>query len=331
MFQEKKLSHFIKKVLPANFPERKNLAELVKVITETCTPVRRLLEKGVSTRELTHKFELDESEVEAGVNPSGEVQIHEDQLTHSIFLKSIQDGEIPFSFIASEEAAPVFGDGILGVTIDPVDGSSNVEVNRTVGTIVGIWLQEEIVCSIYILYGVFTNLVICINGRVSEFLLSQDNASVNFNHFVFVRDLKLPDVSRKGYRCLGGDAHKWHSKFQEYQGVLLERGFKNRYSGSFVSDAHAILYKGGVYGYLPAPRGKLRLYYEWLPLATIFESLGGKFLIIEFSPDGTPVTREPGDILPLMRSNVNDIADTACGGVIGNKKSVSLLEKILNH
>lgn len=331
MFQDKKLSHFIKKILPANFPERKNLTELVKIISETCIPVRRLLEKGVSTREITHQFELEDSDVEAGINPSGEVQIHEDQLTHSIFLKSIQDSEIPFSFLASEEAAPILGNGILGVTIDPVDGSSNVAVNRTVGTIVGIWLQEEIVCSIYILYGVFTNLVISINGRVSEFLLSQDNASVNFNHFVFVRNLKLPDISKKGYRCLGGDIPKWNQKFIKYQDELLEMGFKDRYSGSFVGDAHAILYKGGVYGYLPTPQGKLRLYYEWLPIAYIFETLGGKFRIIEFQPDGTPVARDHHEILPLMRSNVEDIADTACGGVIGNKKTIELLERILKE
>ncbi|MBD3188564.1 hypothetical protein GF325_17165 [Candidatus Bathyarchaeota archaeon] len=323
--QEQKLSHFLERVLPSNYPERKNLIELIKIISETCVPIRRMLEKGVSTRELSYKYELDGGELEPGVNPSGENQIHEDQLTHSIFLKSIQDSVIPYSFVASEESQPVIGDGILGVTIDPVDGSSNVAVNRTVGTIVGVWLQERIVCSMYILYGVFTNLVISIHGRVCEFLLSQDNASVNFNHFVYVRDLILPNISNNGYRCLGGNLSKWHDVFLKIHDALIERGYKDRYSGSFIGDAHAILYKGGVYGYIPSPRGKLRLYYEWLPIAHIFEMLGGQFIIAEFTPDGTPKARDPKDVLSLMQSNVKDVADTVCGGFIGNKKTIDIV------
>ncbi|MHA1793305.1 MAG: hypothetical protein ACTSVI_11715 [Promethearchaeota archaeon] len=330
MHRERKLSHYIKRILPDNFPERKNLTELIKIIAETSVPIRRLLEKGVSSRALSDQFEISDKEIEIGVNPSGETQIHEDLLTHSVFLKSIMESEIPISFLASEESKPVTGDGILGITIDPVDGSSNVAVNRTVGTIVGIWLQEEIVCSMYILYGVFTNMVISINGHVSEFLLSQDNASVNYNHFVFVRDLMLPDIDKKGYRCIGGDESRWHPLFKEFQDALIENGYKDRYSGSFVGDAHAILYKGGLYAYLPSPRGKLRLYYEWLPIAHIFEALGGKFDIIELDKVGEPSIRDPHDIMSLLKSNVNDLAGTVCGGIVGNKKSVEILEKIIN-
>ncbi|MHA1698458.1 MAG: hypothetical protein ACTSWN_06435 [Promethearchaeota archaeon] len=326
--QKKKLSHFIKKILPENYPEKKNLTELLKIITETCIPIRRLLEKGVSSRELSYKYSLSEDSMKAGINPSGEEQIHEDQLTHSIFLKTIQESDIPYSFIASEEADPILGNGILGITIDPVDGSSNVVVNRTVGTIIGIWLQEQLIASMYILYGVFTNLVLCLNRRVSEFILSKDNSSVNYNHFVYINDLKLPDVDKSGYRCIGGNAAKWHQKFKDYHHELIKKGYKDRYSGSFVGDAHAILYKGGVYGYFPAPKGKLRLYYEWLPVAFIFENIGGKFLIIEMENDN-PVIKTSNDVTPLLKSNVTTQANTVCGGIVGNKKTINLFEKIM--
>ncbi|MFX0099237.1 MAG: hypothetical protein ACFFCS_06610 [Candidatus Hodarchaeota archaeon] len=329
MFQDKKLSHFIKNILPENFPERKNLTELIKILPETCVPIRRLLEKGVSSHQLSHEFHLDEDETQEGTNPSGEDQIHEDQLTHSIFAKTIQESEIPFAFLISEEADPIFGKGVLGITIDPVDGSSNVAVNRTVGTIISIWLQEEIVASLYILYGIFTNMVLAINGRVTEFLLNQDHSSVNFNHFVYMKDLKMPNVGNGGYRCIGGNMDKWDLKFHKFHDELIKRKYKDRYSGAFVGDCHSIIYKGGVYGYLPAPKGKLRLYYEWMPMAYIFETLGGTFKIITME-DGEPVINDSSTVTPLLKSNVLDLAHAICGGIIGNKKSVAILEEIIN-
>ena len=72
MFQDKKLSHFIKKILPEHFPERKNLTELIKILPETCVPIRRLLEKGVSSQQLSHQYHLDEGELQGGINPLGE-------------------------------------------------------------------------------------------------------------------------------------------------------------------------------------------------------------------------------------------------------------------
>ena len=100
-------------------------------------------------------------------------------------------------------------------------------------------------------------------------------------------------------------------------------------SGAFVGDCHSIIYKGGVYGYLPAPKGKLRLYYEWMPMAYIFESLGGKFSLVSIE-GGKAVIKDSSTVTPLLKSNVLDLAHSVCGGVIGNKKSVDLLEDIIN-
>ena len=60
--------------------------------------------------------------------------------------------------------------------------------------------------------------------------------------------------------------------------MLIAQNFKDRYSGSLVGDVHAILTYGGIYSYFPYPKAKIRMYYEWLPLAYIIETLKGVFL-----------------------------------------------------
>ncbi len=252
-------------------------------------------------------------------NIYNEVQIHEDYLTHSIILKALQEGEVDFAFVASEESDPVLGNGKFGITIDPVDGSSNVAVNRTVGTIVGVWYESQIVCAFYILYGIFTNLVLAINGKVAEFILDTTPYSMHFYHFVHIGNLSMPDPKEGGIRCLGGDSSKWSQKCKNYENVLIEKKFKDRYSGSFVGDFHAIVNYGGVYSYFPSPKGKLRVYYEWLPIAFITKTLGGDFFKIAEDDTIERIEKVPA----LTKENLKEIHATVCGGLIGSKTSVN--------
>ena len=81
---------------------------------------------------------------------------------------------------------PRFLNGFFGISIDPVDGSSNVKVNRTVGTIVGIYDERgRIICGFYALYGIFTNLVIAVDNKVAEFILDTSPYSMTFFHYIF--------------------------------------------------------------------------------------------------------------------------------------------------
>ncbi|TFF93994.1 MAG: hypothetical protein EU544_05095, partial [Promethearchaeota archaeon] len=235
-------------------------------------------------------------------------------------LKALQESDQEFAFIASEESEPVLGNGRFGITTDPVDGSSNVVVNRTVGTIVGIYDdQGHIVCSLYVLYGIFTNLILAINGQVAEFVLDTTPYSMTFYHYVFRDNLNLPNPEEKGIRCLGGDSVKWSEKCKAYEQKLLENGFKDRYSGSFVGDFHAILYYGGVYGYFPSPEPKIRLYYEWLPLAFIAKTLGGEFILIDENDTVTPMEDAP----PLTKDTLAQNHALVCGGLTGSKYAVN--------
>jgi len=316
-----KLSKYLEKYVSQNIPHKNDLIELMKVIVEATIPIRGLLERGITSREIRYRMEIPTPNGDS-INIYNEQQIHEDVLTHSIILKALQEGDADFAFIASEEAEPVLGNGKFGITIDPVDGSSNVAVNRTVGTIVGIYYEGRIFCSFYILYGIFTNLILAIDEKVSEFILDLTPYSPTFYHYVFHGWLSLPDREEGGIRAMGGDYTHWSRKCSNYKQLLIENHFKDRYSGSFVSDFHAILYYGGIYSYFPSPKSRIRLYYEWVPLAFIARTLGGDFLIIG---EGTQLdeTKNIEDIEPLARETIHRNHAITCGGLIGSKQVVN--------
>jgi len=316
-----KLSKWLDQNLSQGYPNRGELIELIQTITDATIPIRGLLEKGITSRELHYRMKIEDQASQA-INIYNEKQIHEDILTHSIILNTIQESDVNFAFIASEESEPVIGQGKLGITIDPVDGSSNVGVNRTVGTITGIYDEKEIICAFYVLYGIFTNLVIALEDNVAEFILDIVPYSLTFYHYVFLEHLLMPDKEHEGIRCLGGASDKWSERCKTYEKVLINKHFKDRYSGSFVCDFHAILKYGGVYSYFPSPKGKIRLYYEWLPLAFIARKLGGDFLIIG-EVDQKDATKTLEHIIPLTKENVRSIHSTVCGGLLGSKKAVN--------
>lgn len=321
-----KLSRWLEGNVPHHFPHRGELIEIIDIIAESTVPIRGLLERGIASRELQSRMDLEEPQ-EGGTNVYEEEQIHEDVLTHSIILKALKDGDIDFSFVASEESDPILGNGYFGITTDPVDGSSNVAVNRTVGTIVGIYNKEgQIVCSFYALYGIFTNLIIALNGKVAEFILDTVPYSMSFYHYVFKDEVIMPNKASGGIRCLGGDSTEWPEKCQAYRKLLIQKSFKDRYSGSFVGDFHAITYYGGVYAYFPSPKGKIRLYYEWLPLAFIARTLGGDFIVVGREQEKDIILME--NIEPLTKTNIKQIHANTCGGLIGSKMAVDFFKTL---
>jgi fructose-1,6-bisphosphatase I len=322
-----KLSKYLENNLPHYFPNKSDLIDLINTIAEATIPIRGLLERGITSREINLRMDISEPEGKTK-NIYDEEQIHEDILTHSIILKALQNTDVDFAFVASEEEEPVIGDGVFGITIDPVDGSSNVAVNRTVGTIVGIYDKNgNIICSFYVLYGIFTNLVLAVNGKVAEFLLDTVPYSMTFYHFVYLEDYSMPDPEEGGIRCMGGDPIHWNTKCIKYKELLIEKHFKDRYSGSFVGDFHAVLKYGGIYSYFPSPKPKIRTYYEWVPLAFIAKTLGGEFFIVE--EDNTSNLYDSwNNITQLTKKNVKEIHSDTTGGLLGSFKAVNLFKNI---
>lgn len=182
--------------------------------------------------------------------------------------------------ISSEERPEIVRvnpDGKFSVVLDPLDGSSLVDVNLAVGTIVGIYpgdtpLQpgSELVAAMYILYGPMTVLVYWAGKGVHEFYLDDEGQYQLLNE-----DLKIPDGKIFAPGALRKDWLQTHEKFIE---DLEGEGYKLRYSGSFVADAHQILHKGGIFtypGYKGRETGKLRLLFEGNPIGRIITEAGG--------------------------------------------------------
>ena len=182
------------------------------------------------------------------------------------------------------------------VCFDPLDGSSNIDVNAAIGTIFGIWktrhhpdecteedvLQpgSEIVGAGYVIYGSSTIFVYSSGRGVHAFTLDPSIGEFLLSH----RDIKTPDRA-KIYSCNEGNAYRWnHEGARRYITYLKSednaagKPYSGRYIGSLVADFLRNLLDGGIFLY-PAdkrkPEGKLRLLFEAAPLAYICEQAGG--------------------------------------------------------
>jgi len=174
------------------------------------------------------------------------------------------------------------------VLFDPLDGSSNIDVNISVGTIFSIFKcypkpdfeeadflrpGKEQVAAGYVLYGSSTMLVYTTGNGVHGFTLDPGVGEFILSH----ENIKIPE---KGsiYSVNEGNTQHWHDWTAKYINKLKEDSYKARYVGSLVSDFHRNLLKGGVFLY-PADKralkGKLRLLYEANPLSFIVEQAGG--------------------------------------------------------
>lgn len=213
-------------------------------------------------------------------NQFGEEQMALDKWADSVFIKGLKESKL-VRCISSEEQSEILEiqktEGTYGVTLDPLDGSSLIDVNLAIGTIVGLFDEGNLLekgdkmdAALYILYGPLTSLVYTAKKGVHEFFLD------NKDEFVLTREnIKIPEG--KLYSP-GGKRKEWPGYHKKYIEKLEEDGYKLRYSGAFVADFHQVLIKGGVFTY-PAlvgkPEGKLRLLFEANPMCMIVREAGG--------------------------------------------------------
>lgn len=200
-----------------------------------------------------------------------------DMLTNSRQVRLIGSEELE-SLIETEHK-----DAEYSVFMDPLDGSSNIDVNVSIGTIFSIYrgsegqLQKgsEQVASGYILYGSSVMLVYTCGKGVNGFTLDPAVGSFLLSH----PDMKIPE-KKSEYSFNEGKYYLVDEKVRKYLDLIKseEKPYQQRYIGSMVADIHRILIKGGVFLH-PAdkklPTGKLRLMYEVNPLSFIVEQAGG--------------------------------------------------------
>ncbi|MEX0747413.1 MAG: class 1 fructose-bisphosphatase [Rhodothermales bacterium] len=275
------------------------------------------------------------------VNVQGEVQQKMDALAHTEFVRALRRGG-ECCLIGSEEHAEAIPlklnhgeDGNYIVLLDPLDGSSNIDVNVSVGTVFSVYrLPDEYeepeleaalqpgtaqVAAGYIIYGSSTTLVYTTGDGVNAFTLDPSIGEFLLSH----AKIRTPR-SGSCYSINEGYYNSWEEglkrciKWMQEEDEATNRPYITRYIGSFVSDFHRNLLKGGIYMY-PAtrscPEGKLRLMYEANPMAMIVEQAGGRATdgrnrILEKNP------RALHERTPLF---------------IGSEDTVRLVEQFLNR
>jgi len=243
--------------------------EDTKQVVLRISEVAKKISKGFATR----RGASDTS------NVYGEQQQAMDVWADELLISELRDSNL-VRYLASEEQPDVltFEDSAsnIGVTIDPLDGSSLIDVNLAVGTIVGIYRGgvlspgREMLGAMYALYGPLTTLTYCLREGVHEFTLDD-----NGDFVLQEENIVIPEGKIYAPGALRRDWLPAHSGFIE---KLEAEGYKLRYSGSFVADVHQILHKGGVFTY-PAfagrEQGKLRLLFEAAPMGFIVSQAGG--------------------------------------------------------
>lgn len=191
---------------------------------------------------------------------------------------------IPIPTVQSKNAKYV-------VVFDPLDGSSNIDVNVSVGTIFGIYRRKsspdgeveladflqkgtELVAAGYVIYGTSTILVYSTGRGVNGFTLDPSIGEFCLSHV----DIKIPERGNY-YSVNQGYYLKFDVEMRRYIDNCSDMNLRLRYIGSMVSDVHRNLFQGGIFLYPNTrkyPQGKLRLLYECNPLAFIVEQAGGK-------------------------------------------------------
>jgi fructose-1,6-bisphosphatase I len=211
----------------------------------------------------------------------------EEQLTLDKSADEILKNQLEYSgFVreyASEERDSVIkigkGDEKYFITADPLDGSSLVDTNLSIGTIIGIHKESmfaegrrTLAAAVYITYGPLITMVYSAGKGTHEFVLNREGEYVLSEENIILKE-------QGDIYSLGGLRKEWtpaHLRFVEF---LEKEGYKLRYSGGFVPDINQVLIKrGGIFTY-PAlkksPNGKLRLLFELQPMAFIIEQAGG--------------------------------------------------------
>jgi fructose-1,6-bisphosphatase I len=236
-----------------------------------------------------------------GTNVQGEAVKKLDEIANETFIKSFQYSGLVCALASEEMEKPVqlpenWPHGKYMLLFDPLDGSSNTDVNMPMGTIfsvlryngkAGLPSESELirkgteqVAAGYLMYGSSTMLVFTSGQGVHGFTLDPGIGEYLLSH----ENIRMP-AKGSVYSANEGNYHKWPEGTRRYFEYLKAsdkptgRPYSGRYSGCLVADVHRILLGGGIYlypGETAKPEGKLRLLYEGNPLAMVVEQAGGQ-------------------------------------------------------
>ena len=236
------------------------------------------------------------------INVQGEEVQKLDDYANECFIKNFDHSGRVCVMASEEEEGPIpipekFKCGDYVLLFDPLDGSSNIDTNVSIGSIFSIYKRisegnesgtiqdllrkgSEQVAAGYVLYGSSTMLVYTTsNGQVDGFTLDPSVGEFLLSH----AGIKIPDKGKiyscnEGYRNLLFDGSRRFLDYLQEEDKSTGRPYSARYVGSMVADVHRTLLYGGIFMYpgtSKAPGGKLRLLYEANPMGMLIEQAGG--------------------------------------------------------
>ena len=297
-----------------------------KVLTSLCS----------SAIDLSKEISLGDSgrnhKVLVGLNSDGDGQKQLDIIADDIFYKSLKAAGV--GFYASEERETIETlnkGGDLGVAIDPLDGSSNIDCNVSIGTIFSVkevmnknhpegdfFILGDYLASGYFIYGPQTLLVFTVGDGILKFSLNAET-----NQFVSIdSNLKIPNQSQE-YAINSSNSRYWPAPVRSYIDELLDgsvgprkKNYNMRWVASLVAETHRILERGGVFLYPADDRegyseGRLRKIYECGPIAFLIEQAQG------LATDG---------IEPIISSTAGSLHQRT-PFVFGSKEEVETIKK----
>jgi fructose-1,6-bisphosphatase I len=251
------------------------------------------LASKVVNREVNKAGLIDIMGAMGSTNTGGEEQQKLDVLANIRFTRALAKGGEVCALVSEEAESYVDlnNEGKYVIAIDPLDGSSNIDVNVSIGTIFSIYrrktlaglpIQEEDilqkgseqVAAGYILYGSSTMLVYTTGFGVHGFTHEPSLGEYFLSH----PGLQMP-ADGKIYSINEGSANSFAKPVQDYIQYCKDKQYSARYIGSLVADFHRNMLKGGIYIYPSTAKdnnGKLRLMYECNALAFVAEQAGGK-------------------------------------------------------
>ena len=297
-----------------------------KVLTSLCA----------SAIDLSKEISLGDTggnhKVLVGLNTGGDGQKQLDIIADDIFYKSLKAAGV--GFYASEERETIETlnkGGDLGVAIDPLDGSSNIDCNVSIGTIFSVkevknknhpeedfFILGDYLASGYFIYGPQTLLVFTVGDGILKFSLNAET-----NQFVSIySNSKIPNQSQE-YAINSSNSRYWPAPVRSYIDELLDgsagprkKNYNMRWVASLVAETHRILERGGVFLYPADDRegyseGRLRKIYECGPIAFLIEQAHG------LATDG---------IEPIISSTAGSLHQRT-PFVFGSKEEVETIKK----
>jgi fructose-1,6-bisphosphatase I len=287
----------------------KQLSELIMFLANQAKTIKKEFFRDKIENHITHITK----------NVFDEDQTNLDKYADKLFVNGLKKKKIT-RYIATEEQGQILEINNpktdYGIVIDPIDGSSLIDMNLTIGSIFGIYpgkvLEKgsKMIAAFYILYGPSTTLTLTLGEGVSEFVMDGNG---KFN--LISGDLKIPDGKIYSPGALRRDYLPAHERWVQF---LEKEGYTLRYSGSFVADVHQILHKGGVFAYPGIKgneKGKLRLLYEANPMGMIIANAGGA------------ISNGFLNILDIVPKGITDKTPVYIGG----KKEIHLIEKFMRE